>query len=167
MRPLLWFIVNERSGLFDTEHCVEWGWEEGIYPSVRCAKACRWSYQRIFRVSDRAALCLVPQICTIGNVSKKKKSIATLPGTVEKSIPPSRYAGQPEKAEIAVEGADPLYQEIRVENKLQDEEGKEVGLKPGAELEVTIEAEPHQTAPKRPSANSESEKPEKEEPEAV
>jgi hypothetical protein len=100
-------------------------------------------------------------------VSTKKKPTVTLPGTVEKIIPPSPYSGEPEKAEIAVEGADPLYQEIRVENTLRAEDGKEVGLKPGAEVEVTIEAEPHQTTPKRPSANSESEEPEREEPEAV
>ena len=97
-------------------------------------------------------------------MSKKKKSAVTLPGTVEKIVPSSRY--EPEKAEIAVDGADPLYKEIRVENKLQDEEGKEVGLKAGAEVEVTIEAEPHQTTAKKPPA-AESEKPEKEEPEAV
>jgi hypothetical protein len=83
------------------------------------------------------------------NVSRKKKPAVTLPGTVEKIIPPSQYGGEPEKAEISVEGADPLYKEIRVENTLQDEEGKEVGLKPGAEVEVTIEAEPHQTTPKQ------------------
>ena len=102
-------------------------------------------------------------------MSKKKKSAVTLPGTVEKIVPSSRY--EPEKAEIAVDGADPLYKEIRVENKLQDEDGKEVGLKPGAEVEVTIEAEPHQTNAKKPSANAESERPEaekeKKEPEAV
>jgi hypothetical protein len=85
------------------------------------------------------------------NVSRKKKPAVTLPGTVEKIIPPSQYAGEPEKAEISIEGADPLYKEIRVENTVQDEEGREVGLKPGAEVEVTIEAEPHQTTPKKSS----------------
>ncbi len=81
----------------------------------------------------------------------------TLPGTVEKIIPPSPYSGEPEKAEISVEGADPLYKEIRVENKLQDEEGKEVGLKPGAEVEITIEAAQHQTTPKETSQSDETE----------
>jgi len=90
-------------------------------------------------------------------VSRKKKPTVTLPGTVEKIIPPSPYSGEPEKAEISVEGADPLYKEIRVENKLQDEEGKEVGLKPGAEVEVTIEAAPHQTTPKETSQSDEPE----------
>jgi hypothetical protein len=80
----------------------------------------------------------------------KKKEALTLPGTVEKIIP-SPYSREPEKAEIAVEGADPLYREIRIENKLQDEEGKEVELKPGAEVDVTIAAEPHQTTSKKHS----------------
>jgi len=98
-------------------------------------------------------------------MAKKKKPAVTLPGTVEKIVPSNRY--EPEKAEIAVDGADPLYKEVRVENKLQDDEGKEVGLKQGAEVEVTIEAEPHQTTAKKPTAKTESGKPEKEEPEAV
>jgi hypothetical protein len=82
-------------------------------------------------------------------VSKKKKSAVTLPGTVEKIISP-RYPIEPEKAEISVEGADLLYKEIRVENRLQDEDGNEVGLKPGAEVDVTIEADQHDTVPKKP-----------------
>lgn len=80
----------------------------------------------------------------------------TLPGTVEKIIPPPPYADEPEKVEIAVEGADPLYKEIRIENTLRDEEGKEVGLTPGAEIEVTIEAEAHHTTPKKPSPTAKS-----------
>ena len=82
-------------------------------------------------------------------MSRKKKPAVTLPGTVEKIIPPNRY--EPEKAEISVEGAEPLYQELRIENTLKDEAGEAVALKPGAEVEVTIKAEPHQTTPKEPS----------------
>lgn len=85
----------------------------------------------------------------VKNVSRKKKPTVALPGTVEKIIPSVPNLDEPEKAEIAVEGADPLYKEIRVENTLRDEEGNEVGLKPGAEVKVTIEAEPHQTTPKK------------------
>jgi hypothetical protein len=48
---------------------------------------------------------------------------------VEKIIP-ANVVG-PEKAQISVEGAEHLYREIRVENSLQDENGKKVGLKPG------------------------------------
>jgi len=54
----------------------------------------------------------------------------------------------PEKAQIAVEGAEDFYKEIRIENSLTDEDGNEVGLKQGAQVEVTIEAEPSDTAKK-------------------
>jgi uncharacterized protein YfaS (alpha-2-macroglobulin family) len=69
-----------------------------------------------------------------------EKASTTLPGTVEQIIR-SPSPNEPEKAEIAVEGADDLYKEIRIENTLVDEEGKEVKLKKGAQVEVTIEAE--------------------------
>ena len=82
--------------------------------------------------------------------SASEKSKVTLPGTVEKVIPPL-YPGKPEKAQISVDGADHLYREIRVENTLQDASGKEVELKPGAEVDVTIEAEPSATVPKKPA----------------
>lgn len=70
-----------------------------------------------------------------------EKASTTLPGTVEQIIR-SPFPSEPEKAEIAVEGADDLYKEIRIENTLVDEEGNEVRLKRGAQVEVTIEAEP-------------------------
>ena len=47
-----------------------------------------------------------------------------------------------------MEGADHLYRELRIENTLTDENGDEVRLKPGAEVEVTIEAEASATTPK-------------------
>jgi hypothetical protein len=47
----------------------------------------------------------------------------------------------PEKAQIAVEGADELYREIRVENTLKDADGNPVKLKEGVEVAVTIEAD--------------------------
>jgi hypothetical protein len=67
------------------------------------------------------------------------KVSVTLPGTVEKIIPPIAPA-LPEKAQIRVDGAEDLYQEIRIENKLQDEAGNPVALKKGAEVEVAPEA---------------------------
>jgi len=69
-----------------------------------------------------------------------EKPSVTLPGTVEKIIE-SPHPSMPEKAEIAVEGADELYQEIRIENTLTDGNGDEVKLKEGAQVEVTVEAE--------------------------
>ena len=74
-----------------------------------------------------------------------EKPSVTLPGKVEKIIKPP-HQGVPEKAEIAVDGADDLYREIRIENKLTDEEGNEVKLKEGAPVEVTVEAEAAATA---------------------
>jgi hypothetical protein len=41
-----------------------------------------------------------------------------------------------------VEGADHLYKEIRIENTLHDENGKEVALKQGAEVDVVVQAHP-------------------------
>lgn len=83
------------------------------------------------------------------NVADGKATI-TLPGIVEKIIQPLD-PNQPEKAQIAVEGADHLYREIRFENRLQCSDGQAVGLKPGAEVDVTIVAEPQHTRPaKRP-----------------
>ncbi|MHB8539887.1 MAG: hypothetical protein ACYDCD_02945 [Candidatus Acidiferrales bacterium] len=65
----------------------------------------------------------------------------TLPGTVDKIIPSPRPS-QPEKAQIAVEGADHRYRDLRIENTLTDENGDDVRLKKGAHVEVTVTAEP-------------------------
>jgi hypothetical protein len=69
-----------------------------------------------------------------------------LPGTVEKIIKPLS-PDDPEKAQISIEGADHLYREIRIENSLTDENGEEVRLKPGAQVEVTVEAPLTATTP--------------------
>ena len=76
-----------------------------------------------------------------------EKSSVTLPGKVEKIIPGVKSL-IPEKAQIAVEGAEHLYKEIRVENTLKDENGNDVSLKPGAKVEVTVEADKTATIPK-------------------
>ena len=73
--------------------------------------------------------------------TEPSKATAVLPGKVEKVIHPHPASGEPEKAQIAVEGADHLYREIRVPNTLTDAEGHEVKLKEGAEVDVKIEAE--------------------------
>ncbi len=69
-----------------------------------------------------------------------EKPSVTLSGTVEKIIEPV-HPSMPEKAQIAVEGADDLYQEIRIKNSLTDENGDDVQLREGARVEVTVEAE--------------------------
>lgn len=74
----------------------------------------------------------------------------TLPGTVEKIIQPVA-PGEPEKAQIAIDGADHLYREIRIDNTLTDENGDKVRLKLGAEVEVTVEAPLEATFPAKES----------------
>ena len=63
-------------------------------------------------------------------------------GKVQKIITPYPSTGQPEKAEIAVEGAEPLYSEIRIDNALKTEDGKTHKLRKGEDVDVTIEADP-------------------------
>jgi len=75
-----------------------------------------------------------------------ERPTVTLPGKVEHIIQPLS-PGEPEKAQIAVEGADALYREIRIKNTLTDENGEEVRLKEGAEVEVTVEADKTETVP--------------------
>src|ERR1700686_1033257 len=48
----------------------------------------------------------------------------TMPGTVDKIIPPRQ--GKPEKAQIAVDGADHQHRDLRIEKTLTDEHGDEV-----------------------------------------
>ena len=81
-----------------------------------------------------------------------EKPSVTLPGTVEKILKPT-HPNEPEKVQIEVEGADDLYREIRIENTLTDEKGKEVRLKKGAEVEVTVEADQAATTPKNSAEN--------------
>ena len=72
----------------------------------------------------------------------------TKPGTVEKVVKPLDPR-EPEKAQINIHGAEPLYKEIRIENKLTDQDGNEVKLKEGAEVEVHVEADKTATTPKK------------------
>ncbi len=73
--------------------------------------------------------------------SQESKVSTTLPGKVEKVITPHPSSGETEKAQITVEGADHLYREIRVPNRLTDTNGRKVKLKKGAEVDVKIEAD--------------------------
>ncbi len=68
-------------------------------------------------------------------------------GTVEKIIP-AIGNDIPEKVEIKIEGADDLYREVRIENKVIDADGNPVKLKKGAEVDVTIETDKKDTNPK-------------------
>ena len=77
-------------------------------------------------------------------VKKRKK----LSGVVEKVIKPLNPS-EPEKAQIGVQGADELYREIRIENVVTDEHGAKGHLKPGAEVDVIVEADSSATTNKK------------------
>ena len=65
----------------------------------------------------------------------------SMAGTVNRIILSPR-SSQPEKAQIAVHGADRRYRDLRIENALIDEHGDDVRLKKGAKVEVTVTTEP-------------------------
>jgi hypothetical protein len=64
----------------------------------------------------------------------------SMPGTVDKIIPPP-HPRQPEKAQIAVDGAHRPHQNLRIDNDLLDENGNDVKLKKGARVELTVTSE--------------------------
>lgn len=79
--------------------------------------------------------------------TKRKK----LHGTVAKVVK-SRHPDQPERAEIEIQEAEDLYREIRVDNELVDEDGEKAALKPGAEVDIILEADSDATLKKPPTA---------------
>jgi hypothetical protein len=76
----------------------------------------------------------------------KEKPKAVKSGWVRKIIKPI-HPSIPEKAEIEVRDADHLYKELRIDNCLQDENGKKVKLKEHAEVDVVVEADALSTTP--------------------
>jgi anti-sigma B factor antagonist len=94
---------------------------------------------KVFDVYNTEAAAIASFSRLMDKAAAEKPSV-TLPGTVEQVIE-SPHPSIPEKAEISLQGADELYQEIRIENTLTDEHGDEVRLKKGAHVEVTVEAE--------------------------
>jgi hypothetical protein len=78
-------------------------------------------------------------------VGKKRKK---LHGTVRKIIK-AVVPGETDKAEIEIHEGDDLYREIRVENVVKDQESsEEARLKPGAEVDVIVEADSSATTKK-------------------
>jgi hypothetical protein len=72
-------------------------------------------------------------------VDMQKKSKVKKVGKAKKIIRHPDPA-VPEKVEIALEGADELYSEIRIENTLENKRGESVKLKKDAPVEVVVEA---------------------------
>ena len=81
-------------------------------------------------------------------MTRKRKKLR---GTVAKVVKPL-HPSQPEKAEIEIHEAEDLYREIRVDNELVDEDGEKAALKPGAEVDVILEADSDATLKKPPTA---------------
>ena len=69
----------------------------------------------------------------------------TMPGTVDEIIRSPRPS-RPEKAHIAVNGADRRYRNLRIENSLIDENGDDRKLIKGARVEVAVTAGPNTSA---------------------
>ena len=84
----------------------------------------------------------------MGDPESKDKPSTTLPGTVQKIIKPIDPNEQ-DTAEISIPKAEDLYREIRIDNVLKDEDGRDVALREGAEVDVTIEADPEDTIKKK------------------
>ena len=77
----------------------------------------------------------------------RNKPSTSMPAKVKKVLP---SFGRPNgKVEISIPAAEYLFQEIRIENKLTDMEGKNVALASGAELTLTVEAEKSGTVPSK------------------
>ena len=74
---------------------------------------------------------------------KRKK----LKGIVQKIIKPAS-PGEPEKAQIDIDGADDLYREIRVDNEVTSENGEKARLMQDAEVDVIVEADSSATLKK-------------------
>ena len=66
---------------------------------------------------------------------------------VEKIIQPHPVAGEPERAQIGIDAAEHLYREIRIENSLKDDRGRNVKPKKGEKVYVIIEADAKATSP--------------------
>ena len=77
-------------------------------------------------------------------MTKKRRK---LHGRVAKVIKP-RSSNQPETAQIEITEAEDLYREVRIENEVTDELGEKAALKPGAEVDVIVEADSDATMKK-------------------
>lgn len=71
---------------------------------------------------------------------KDNRASITLLGHVKKSIPPV-HPPLPEKAQIVIEETEHMYREIRVENKLDGDNGQSHRLKLAVLVDVRIEAD--------------------------
>ena len=81
----------------------------------------------------------------------RTKKSAKVTKLVKQRVWKDQRPSEVEKAQIELHDGDDLYREIRIQNELEDESGEKVKLKEGADVEVTIEADPDQTVKKKPA----------------
>lgn len=74
------------------------------------------------------------------------KTRKRLHGIVTRIIRPF-YNPDAEKAQVDIQDADDLYREIRVDNVVTDDNGEKARLKPGAKVDVIVEADQAATSP--------------------
>jgi hypothetical protein len=82
-------------------------------------------------------------------VWQRNRPWKTIPAVVTRIVKPI-IGDQAEKVEIAVDTADDLFREIRIENTLTDVDGGPVSLTNGARVEITFEAEAKDTVKRMP-----------------
>jgi hypothetical protein len=76
---------------------------------------------------------------------RRSRPWKTVPAVVSKVLP--SLSKEPGRVEISIPGADELFREIRIENTFTDVDGRSVALKQGEQLDITIEADAHETVP--------------------
>lgn len=77
-------------------------------------------------------------------VWNRERPWSTATAVVNKVIP-TGVARSPEKVEISITPADYLFREVRIENTFRHPDGSIVGLKQGARVDVTFEADASDT----------------------
>jgi hypothetical protein len=112
---------------------------ESLKDFMRNNKDNKETAEIVQRETDRPRMSKSARIAELNlDISRIPEPPSTImPGTVEKLIP-TVGPSQPEKALIAVEGADLGHRNLRIENSLTDEHGDEVKLKKGAQVEITV-----------------------------
>jgi len=81
-----------------------------------------------------------------------KRARTTKTGTVEKVIK-AVVPTEKDKAEIHIPSAEPLYQEIRIDNDLKSADGETVELEAGDDVEIHIDADKAETSKKTKDAS--------------
>jgi hypothetical protein len=117
-----------------------WGWAAHRKQTIPSARQGSFPAASQLPATDCAYLLRLGAESRLVSLNKTtQRPSVTLPG-IDTTID-SPHPSQPGTAQISIENADGLVREIRIENSLQDKDGGDVSLKPGARVQVTINAE--------------------------